>query len=387
MPNLRAQLTASAFAALTLCSSAGALAQDGRWFRVELLVFANDARSPSADATIAEQWDPTPALAYPASTRFLVDTARVEENKREFDGESLLDEYGRQIITILTQPRLEATGAPADLPVVPAQMPQGQVPTAPPSKPSPLGPVYEGAPPANAPQPVAAMRAELPRPFVLLPPNYQEFQGKAALMQRSGGRTVLFHESWVQPVSAEADSIPIVLDHSGDTREWPRLQGTIRFFLSRYLQVETNLWMNTAGEYLPGTWRMPAPPFGPPSLVIEEEEPVDIAAVIDELPAEAELPVPAGATPAAASPQTGLPPGAVPGAESQEMQEVAAVPVYPYRHAVLLKQSRRMRSMEVHYIDHPLMGVIIKFTPVTTQELNTIAGAQAAVLQEGTQPL
>jgi hypothetical protein len=38
-----------------------------------------------------------------------------------------------------------------------------------------------------------------------------------------------------------------------------------------------------------------------------------------------------------------------------------------------MQASRRMRSGELHYIDHPLMGVLIKVTPV-----KLTAGADAA---------
>jgi hypothetical protein len=114
--------------------------------------------------------------------------------------------------------------------------------------------------------------------------------------------------------------------------------------------VETNLWLNTAGEYLAGTWRMPPPPFGPRSLIIEEEQVVDVAAAVAALPAA--------------------------GAATAEAQEIA--PVYPYRHAVLLQQTSRMRSGEAHYIDHPMLGVIIKFTPVTGEQLAAIAAQETA---------
>ena len=35
---------------------------------------------------------------------------------------------------------------------------------------------------------------------------------------------------------------------------------------------------------------------------------------------------------------------------------------YDFRHAVLLQQSRRMRSGELHYIDHPLIGIVVKIS-------------------------
>jgi hypothetical protein len=50
---------------------------------------------------------------------------------------------------------------------------------------------------------------------------------------------------------------------------------------------------------------------------------------------------------------------------------------YPYRHAVLLQQKRRMRSEEIHYIDHPLLGIVVTLTPMTPEEL------EAQALQQG----
>jgi hypothetical protein len=408
MPNTTPMLNAYALALIAAVNSAAAVAQGERWFRVELLVFANESSTQPEGAATAEQWDATPTLAYPLASRFLVDSDRVKKNEAEFQGESLVDEYGRQIITIIAdQSLLEGmdgnraqTPSPADeAPLTPA--------------PAPLTPVYEGGrpagvspsgmPPSGSPlggvEPAFDGSPRLPTPFVLLSSDYQEFRSKAAKMQRSGRYSLLFHETWVQPVAAEANSLPIVLDHSGDTLEWPRMQGTITFFLSRYLHVQTNLWLNTAGEYLPGNWAMPAAPLGPPSLIIEEQELVNIAAAIGDLPetavpnasdvleatgsgaearSEAETIITAEMSQeSVAEGMSGEDPLA-PEQDSEVDELIEEEPlVYPYRHAVLLEQTRRMRSNEVHYMDHPLLGVIVKFTPVTAKELGVIAAAQA----------
>ena len=92
-------------------------------------------------------------------------------------------------------------------------------------------------------------------------------------MQRTGYDRTLFHETWVQPVEAEQQALPLIIDRSGDSEDWPRLQGSVKLHLSRYLHIETRLWLNTQGEYLPGEWRMPAPPFGPVSVFVEAPEP------------------------------------------------------------------------------------------------------------------
>ena len=296
--HLTAPVLARLLAILCLFTTTSLSAREDRWFRVELLVFSHESAQP------AEQWDATPTLAYPGAARFLIDPDRVAKNASKHRGDSVVDEFGRQILT-------------------------------------------------DKPGPAATAPALLPTPFVTLAAGQREFRGKAAYMQRSGRYRTLFHETWVQPVQDQATALPIVLDTSGDTGDWPRLQGSVTIYLSRYLHLKTNLWLNTSGEYLDGVWRMPAPPLGPPSLIIE-----GLSSEEEELVQVWSTPVAGGAA---------LPVG----------DEKLLGPVYPYRHAVLLQQERRMRSTEVHYIDHPKLVVVIKITPVTEEELETMALAQA----------
>ena len=155
--------------------------------------------------------------------------------------------------------------------------------------------------------------------------------------------------------------MPIVLDLSGDTGQWPELQGTIKLYLSRYLHVETNLWLNTQGSYLSSDWRMPAPPLGPTSLIIVElPEP--------EPPVEPELQASQNSEIEFDNVQTV--------ADTEALEFIEQGPVYPFRHAVLLHQKRRMRSNETHYIDHPMLGLVIRFTPVEQDELEQRALAE-----------
>ena len=171
-------------------------------------------------------------------------------------------------------------------------------------------------------------------------------------MQRMGNYRTLFHQTWLQPMRDENRALPIVLDRSGDSREWPRLQGSVKIYLSRYLHIETDLWLNTTGNYLPGQWTMPPAPLGPSSLILIE-------------------------------PELTLP---EPFEESQETEPLAETstalePVYPWRHAVRFNEKRRMRSNEVHYLDHPMLGVVVKLTPVAQEELQAIAEADLAAMQ------
>ncbi|MEZ5502605.1 MAG: CsiV family protein [Halioglobus sp.] len=230
----------------------------------------------------AEQWDATPDLAYPRVTRFLT-----------YPGE----------------PGDEVRPRPSRL------------------APSPAGTTQ-------------------PTPFAVLPASQQELAGKAAYMQRSGRYRLLFHEAWIQPITGQSAALPIVLDRSGDGGAWPELQGTIKLYLAGYLYLDTNLWLNTRGEYLHSSWQMPAPPRGPASVVTGEP----IASDLQPL-----------AAPATSEPLSQAAPARTAEPAATTAPEAAA---YPYRHAVLLKQTRRMRGGELVYIDHPLLGLVIKISPV-----------------------
>jgi len=222
----------------------------------------------------AEQWDATPDLAYPAMARFLT--------------------------------------SPGDRSAPPGAAPNGSTTSVEPSR-------------------VASLQ---PTTFATLPSTQREFANHADSMQRSGRYRILFHEAWLQPMMVQSAALPIVLDRSGDGGQWPELQGTIKLYLSNDINLETNLWLNTQGEYLHSVWRMPPPPLGPPSV--------------------------------APQPQS---------AESGPKDRT-----YPYRHAVLLKQTRLLRSGEANYIDHPMLGVIVKVMPLSETDPGT--SAQPATMTE-----
>ena len=334
-------------ALLVLISSTLATAQeDERWYRVELLIFAH--QSPSAQGS--ESWEPTPVLAYPAQSRFLLDPQLLENNRALFDASSTVDELGQQTLTIIPPPAEGQAAGVASQAVQQQRQSLAEVEAEVELKPNTA--------PSEDIQPTT------PSPFIVLPSSELEFRGKAAYMARSGRYRTLFHKTWVQAIVNESDALPLILDRSGDTEEWPQLQGSVKFFLSRYLHIETNLWLNTQGNYLPSGWRMPAAPLGPKSLTIiypPEPEP--------EVKAEPE----AIESSFFAVTQTDY---AIENDEDALLEPVD--PVYPWGHAVLLQQKRKMRSTELHYIDHPMLGVVVKITPIDDEELQARAEVEVA---------
>lgn len=293
---------------LSLLGPQSISAQDAgeRWYRVELLVFEQPG------GMNAEQWEPLPELRYPEPLRFLVNPQQLEATRNQYGVASFVDSRGR----IVAAPTTVSSATPDDSSTLPEN-------------------------PA------------LPAAFVELPNAQLELRDTAAYMQRAGGYRTLFHEAWLQPITDAARAIPMALDQSGDAQSWPELQGTITLSLARFLSIETNLWLNTQGSYLPQGWQMPPPPKAPSALLLSDallpnqETPPGIDTAVstqDDLPdtAKAELPL--------------------------QADDHALAAAYPYRHAVLHQQTRRMRSNQMHYLDHPLLGVIIKLTPMATEE-------------------
>jgi hypothetical protein len=164
----------------------------------------------------------------------------------------------------------------------------------------------------------------------------------------------------------------------------------VKLYVSRFLHLETNLWLNTQGQYYTENWRIPAPPLSPASLILVTPPPALELGL--DLAMETEPALPIAAMPVDQS-GNGIRPGAdnfngvevdIPRAGTPELEPLEPKklePDYSWRHALLMQQKRRMRSNEVHYIDHPMMGVVIKITPLSAEELEEMALIEQAAAE------
>jgi hypothetical protein len=324
---------------------------DPNWYRVELIIFAN--REPQAAES--ETWPLLPALSYPdewqvlsqGNTSILADRELILvplENQLPEPGfelawdksvDQLLREQRR--MDLYRQPRVH-TESLFDL--------------------------------------------EIPKAMTSLDAEEREFASERKRLDWRDNIDVLFHESWLQPVQDRQDSTPLVIDGTPRAGDYPELQGTILLYSGRYLHIETALWLNTDGSYLDNDWTMPRPPLPvePPEALAMESFAVappwnwlgEIQTSAD--PAEDELqpivlsgPVTSGRMTEASLEYIEIPediavidPEAPPPLSKEDLQAFLSEPEYDFRHAVLVQQKRRMRSGELHYIDHPLVGILIK---------------------------
>lgn len=138
---------------------------------------------------------------------------------------------------------------------------------------------------------------------------------EAGKLQRSRRYTLLAHRAWRQ-AGMPKSTAPLVRIRAGSSSDsaWPALDGTMQVYLARYLHVNLDLWYT----------RKAAAPV----------EPVAVSAPED-------------------------------GAGMQPARTAAWSPFVQQQFR--MQTHRRMRSGELHYIDHPLLGVLVQISKVSSE--------------------
>ncbi|GAB5414063.1 MAG: hypothetical protein Cons2KO_16660 [Congregibacter sp.] len=420
-------VSTSSSTAQSLSPDSGDYAEN--WYRTEVLIFVREEAIEGAD----ELWDPSPSLTYPTSYRYLIDPGLADQRLTSTGAyHSKIDENGLQHLTapapeagLDESPRpdalLESAGVIEDLSALAAISQDEEmlvleadtelasnIPTDPntpfdPNESSMTEAVgiddFDGEiePDPNAPL--------LAVPYQLLEEDSLEFRRQAQSLRRQGN-TVVFHGSWWSQLNEPEVSPALIIDQSGDpdTLEWPALQGSLHIYRTRYLHLEADLWINHQGAQLPDAWPVVAPPLSPPSVfvtslddtpldpwnttrtdtleslfsVFEEEQKthsMDAGPLLfDDMEEDPE------ATNSLDDVEQDLPGAGAPPADD-------TVKPYPWRHAVATQQSRRMRSGEIHYIDHPVIGILVRISTVSEDSKPVAPAGERAFRERHALPL
>lgn len=201
----------------------------------------------------------------------------------------------------------------------------------------------------NKPRPVDYARD----PFLPLPEDSRNLDRYANAMNRSGEYRVLFHEAWRQPVD-ELENSPAMLIRGGDSfDDHSELEGSITLSVSRYLHLHTRLWFTEFEPNYgqpPGAWpELPRRPNSPQPERDETDESWSTPSWGDEWQNSSN-----NAWDMSLNTTSSLP----------DFMEDDYVP----RRIVTLNQQRRMRSEELHYLDHPVIGLLVRITPYERPE-------------------
>jgi hypothetical protein len=329
---------ACSLAVLCSCWSGSLSAQhDTNWYQVELLVF--NYLQPRTD----EKWPIYPQLNYPEYMQALEDSSTDNNAARAMEFITLeaaaavpIDLFWERSLESLWQQvaAQEAAATAADGATV---TPEKWDPTLAPAETTPVS---------------AAL--SVPTAFSRLPASQQQFRDEVDRIRRSADLHLLYHESWLQPMRGRERSVPMVLDSEEKRGAYPVLQGSILLHVSRYLHIETDLWVNIeASAQSRGRYLSPPPPPVQASSAAAWQFRIDTAdmrfdddvfddAAVDPLQV---------------------------GEQVLSVQQLAASlalpsnPWYDFAQPVQVAQRRRMRSSEIHFLDHPLVGIIVTVTP------------------------
>lgn len=184
----------------------------------------------------------------------------------------------------------------------------------------------------------SAIAAPLPTSFWVLSPQDMQLKSAANRILRQADFRLLFHKAWRQALNDRDTSENIVILGGERFDEHYELEGTINISVERYLHFSTNLWFSTftsnvGGEENPWPVLPAIPLTGSATAVASTKEDPFSAASLTYNPSL--------------------------GSEFQALTGNQ----YSVERTVTLKQRRRMRSNELHYIDHPLLGLLVKITP------------------------
>jgi hypothetical protein len=389
--------------ALVQPATAQAVAEDEDeplWYRVEVLIFRY-----LETAGETESWPDLPELSYPPLLRHLRPGLSAGDLQQEFELQRVEDAVPIAEFDLawdksaaqLQREYEETMRALAALSAPPILLGDD-----------------EGADSADPDTAVDPDSVTIPRAFVPIPAHATEFRAQARGIRLSRDKRLLYHQSWLQPLRSRERSLSVAVDGVIEEGDYPALQGSLLLYVSRYLHVETNLWINTrdAGDAALtaalgedgsapeadaiDVWRMPPPPL-PPSAYhwtrwafqVQLDAGFSDDIVLPPGPGSAfgrgAAPAPDSSTAPGAT-QSGLAGTPIYAAQAGvtgfdpagvlqpivitaqripvlDIEQFLAQTWYPFERAVPVQQKRRMRGGELHYLDHPLLGLILRVSP------------------------
>ena len=198
---------------------------------------------------------------------------------------------------------------------------------------------------------------------------------EASRIDPQGDMSVIWHQRWIEAVQPEAGEIrhPVSISLPGEPEI--KVEGTFSLYLSRYLHITTDLYVQHLSEQMPEEPVLQQIESANGDVIALSSENSLIANAAGELPMQNTTTQALGIN-AATIPQ----PSAIPAQQPSELELslLANQPTlqqalkidgrYPVR-AAHVKLARRMRSNELHYLDHPMLGVVIQLTPIDVPEV------------------
>ncbi len=173
--------------------------------------------------------------------------------------------------------------------------------------------------------------------FTRLPKSSLSLSAKQASIKRSSLYRVLFHEAWIQPIGSQKEKYVIRIN-GGDVLDngLYEFDGYVSVDKGRYLHFRSDLFHSRSLSQSEST------------LLLKTSTDKTISTALN-LPSET---------------TDDLPPTAEQTSESVNGNRYLNQTAIPDFLTVEMKSARRMRREELHYLDHPLFGALVRITPI-----------------------
>ena len=188
----------------------------------------------------------------------------------------------------------------------------------------------------NDTTPLVTISPDLNLAWATLPAKLHELNSTEKRM-RARNMPVLYHQAWIQPMQSTDKAIPILIHtrHNNDDLE---LSGTIKTSIQRYLHTNIDLLLTEYSD------KQKALPWA------ENQEP----STAEQTKRETKTDI------------SNLTSNTNPSLLLNEKQQKFI------KHQHRLHANRRMKSKELHYIDHPKFGVLIKLWPLDEKQIEML---------------
>ncbi|MCO1333510.1 peptidoglycan binding protein CsiV [Microbulbifer sp. OS29] len=197
-----------------------------------------------------------------------------------------------------------------------------------------------------------AVEATPTAPKLLLSPTASILGNKAAAISRAGDR-VLFHKAWRQVLKSKKNSPAILINGGSQLSGHSQLEGYITLSVSRYLHISTNLWLSDFNT-----------PTGEQGILLPQR-PHNKTEKHLQVSTNSKSAIDTTHTQNAGfelgDQQNGM--GTYEPFTLSEPSLVKEEPLYVAR-VSRLQHDRRLRSGQLHYIDHPEFGILIEIRTV-----------------------
>ena len=205
-------------------------------------------------------------------------------------------------------------------------------------------------PSSPATEKITDSKPEKEQPFIMLDKSQRQMNTEATTLRRRSGYQVLFHQAWRQP-GIGYNHAPWLLVRVGDNYDGHfELEGSLRLVLSNYLHLETDMWLSSFAENFGQeneVW--PPLPAYPIAEVVEEitEQQLEESELDNSF--ESDNPE----SPSVSDNELSWPfPGTEPELENAYL--VTSIDRF--------NTNRKLKLNELHYLDHPRMGVLVRVT-------------------------